>query len=314
MQRPTLQDEATMKPAVNNAVWFFSGMLLLAALVFVVLRNQESASQQVVDKTKRIEVVTRMRAGLAAASEAEKSAVLATTDQDSQTYADQARERATAVERDRVELERLLQKSGSNEEKVSLAEFSKSFIALQEVDAQVLELAVKNTNLKAWAMAFGPAAETMKDFDGALSRLIAQSANSSAPNAKKVMLLASGAQAAAFRINVLVPPHIAEETDPKMDQFEAAMSKEDDVVRKDLKDLAALLPSSDEVTKANASYTKFGDLRRQILKLSRENTNVRSLSMSLNQKRKLMLLCESALASLEQMIKAEPIAGVPSPR
>ncbi len=51
---------------------------------------------------------------------------------------------------------------------------------------------------------------------------------------------------------------------------------------------------------------------------SRENTNVRSLALSLNQK-KAMILSQDALNALRQAILEEPIAGVtygrpPSPR
>ena len=45
-------------------------------------------------------------------------------------------------------------------------------------------------------------------------------------------------------------------------------------------------------------------------KLSRENTNVRPLPISLNQKRKLMVMCQDALAALEEAIQQEPVAGV----
>ena len=55
---------------------------------------------------------------------------------------------------------------------------------------------------------------------------------------------------------------------------------------------------------------QFSEIKAQIIKLSRENTNVRSLAISLNQKRKVMLMCQDALAALEQAIQQEPIAGV----
>jgi hypothetical protein len=48
--------------------------------------------------------------------------------------------------------------------------------------------------------------------------------------------------------------------------------------------------------------------RTQILALSRENTNVRSLSISLNEKRKAMLVCQDSLNALRQAILAEPTA------
>jgi hypothetical protein len=62
-------------------------------------------------------------------------------------------------------------------------------------------------------------------------------------------------------------------------------------------------------------YAKFNEIKAQIIKLSRENTNVRSVALSLNQKRKAMLMCQDALAALEQAIQQEPIARAPvSPR
>jgi hypothetical protein len=60
---------------------------------------------------------------------------------------------------------------------------------------------------------------------------------------------------------------------------------------------------------ASASYARFSKVRTQILALSRENTNVRSVAISLGQKRKVMLLCQSALDALHQAILAEPLAG-----
>ena len=65
-----------------------------------------------------------------------------------------------------------------------------------------------------------------------------------------------------------------------------------------------------ELATATARYAEFSKIKTQILALSRENTNVRSLSISLNQKRKVMLACQAALSALQQAILAEPIAGV----
>ena len=62
---------------------------------------------------------------------------------------------------------------------------------------------------------------------------------------------------------------------------------------------------------AIASYARFSETRAQILKLSRENTNVRSLTISLNQKRKTMFLCQDGLAALKNAIEQEPIGHTP---
>ena len=222
-----------------------------------------------------------------------------------------------AVERGRKELEELLQTGGTKTEQDLLAQFSQAFAEFQRIDKDLLDLAVQNTNLKAYSLAFGPAAEALKEMDAALSRIVAQNVNSTSPDARQVMQLADDARIGALRIQTLLPPHIAEETDQKMDELEALMAKEDLEVRKDLEGLAALLKpgGSPDIETATSRYAKFSEIKAQIIKLSRENTNVRSLAISLNQKRKVMLMCQDALAALEQAIQQEPIAKAPvSPR
>jgi hypothetical protein len=102
-----------------------------------------------------------------------------------------------------------------------------------------------------------------------------------------------------------------------MDDLEAQMAKEDLEVRKDLEGLVSLLKpaGNPDIETAASRYAKFNEIKAQIIQLSRENTNVRSLAISLNQKRKVMLMCQDALAALEQAIQQEPIAKAPvSPR
>jgi len=174
----------------------------------------------------------------------------------------------------------------------------------------VLRLAVKNTNIKAYALAFGPAADSVTEMDAALSRVTAKRA--AAADAVQVLRLASDARIGLLRIQILLAPHIAEESDAKMDQMEASMTKESTRVRKDLDGLAALpgLNGDADLATAAAAFVRHGELKAQILALSRENTNVRSLALSLNQKRKAMTVSLDALNALRQAILDEPIAGV----
>jgi hypothetical protein len=60
-----------------------------------------------------------------------------------------------------------------------------------------------------------------------------------------------------------------------MDAFEAAMTKDDEQARRDLEALATLVPSNPDGAAAASSYARFGEFRKQILKLSRDNTNLR---------------------------------------
>jgi|HubBroStandDraft_6_1064221.scaffolds.fasta_scaffold89363_2 hypothetical protein len=291
--------------------WIAAGAVALLTFMLVILhlRKDQDPTAQLAFKAQRVDLVGRMQLDLASASEAEKSAVLAITDQDSQTFADEARAASGKVEQERRELGELLTAGGAQGETELLAQFTSAFAEFQRIDADLLALAVKNTNIKAYGLAFGPAATALGEANAALSRLVATHADS--PQAKTIMGLALGAQISALRIQTLLPPHIAEESDPKMDELEASMAVEDTLVRKNLEGLAALRESGKdpELATATARYAEFSAFKTQILALSRENTNVRSLSISLNQKRKVMLACQAALADLQQAILAEPIAG-----
>ncbi len=302
----------TIKSGVKAVLWMVPGAALMLVFVLVAAHfyKEQNPAEQLAFKARRVDLVGRMQLALASASEAEKSAVLAITDQESQRFADQARAATAQLEQERRELEELLKAGGTQSEKDLLARFSQVFTEFQRIDNEVLSLAVKNTNLKAYSLAFGPAADALKEMNAALSRLVAAHADS--PEAKKVMLLAFGAEISALRIQTLLPPHIAEESDQKMDVLEAQMAKEDKQVRKDLDGLAALpeLSGNTDLATAASRYARFTKIKTQILALSRENTNVRSLAISLNQKRKVMLLCQEALNALKQAILEEPVRGV----
>jgi hypothetical protein len=287
-----------------------AGILFVAILILLRFQTGQSPVDKLVFKARRVDIVARMRLALASASEAEKSAVLAVTDQDSQGFADQARAATAEVERKRKELEELLAKGGTQSERNLLVQFSKVFVDFQRIDSELLNLAVKNTNVKAYSLAFGPAAGALKEMDNALSRLVAKSAGSS--EARDVAILAFGAQAAALRIQTLLAPHIAEENDKRMDELEAQMADEDQLIHKNMDGLAVSqkLRGDPDFETAAAGYTRFSEIRGRILALSRENTNVQSLAISLGQKRKVLFLCQDLLSALQQAILEEPIAGV----
>ena len=317
LSKPALnfpEDRMTMKPGLRDILWMAVGAAVLLAFVLLVLhfRTLQTPAAQQAFKAKRVELVERMRLSIALASEAEKSAVMAITDEDSQIYAGQARTATGTVEQGRGELGQLLQSGGPKNENAFLAQFSDAFAEFQRIDKDLLDLAVKNTNLKAYSLAFGPAAGAIKEMDTALARVVTTAGNSPSANDLKVMQLADGARIAALRLLTLVPPHIAEESDQKMDEMEAVMAKEDQAVRQNLAGLAVLpsLSGDSDLTAATVRYGRFTELKTQILRLSRENTNVRSLTISLTQKRKVMLVCQDALAALEKAIQEEPITGL----
>lgn len=308
-----------VKPGLKDLLWLAAGAVFMFAIMLGVLylHEQQSPAAQLAFKARKAELVERIRLALASASEAADNAVIAMTDQDSSHFADQSRAQVAVVERERQELEGLLQTGGTKTEQDLLGRFSRAFAEFQHIDKELLDLAVRNTNLKAYRLTFGPAAEVLKEMDAALSRLVVQSVNSSSPDAKQVMRCADDARIRALWILTLLPPHIAEESDRKMDELESQMAQEDQGVRQDFQSLAALLKpaGSPDLETAVSCYDRFDTIRAQIIRLSRENTNIRSVSISLNEKRRVMLVCQNALVALEDAIQREPIAKAPpSPR
>ena len=301
-----------VKPGVRDFLWMGAGaaVLLVVLLVMQSYQGGRSPAQRLELKARRVDLVERMRYSLAAASEAEKSAVLAVTDHESQAFADQASAATAEVERLRKTLGELLAAGASQKEKELLARFSEVFTDFQRVDRDLLALAVKNTNLKAFALAFGPAAQASQEMDSALSRFLPRHAKSP----QKMLLLAARAQAAALRLETRLAPHIAEESDQKMDAMEALMESDDREVRASLDGLDAQpeLRGDPDLATVRSSYARFSELRVQILALSRENTNVRSLAISLNQKRKVMSVCQDALYALQHEIAEELTPVAPS--
>ena len=294
-----------LKPGFNDLLWMAAGAAALAVCILVVFhfRNAATPAAQLAFKARRTDLVGRMQVDLASASEAEKSAVLAITDQDSQTFADQARAAAAKVVLAQQKMGELFAIGGTQNEQELLTQFATAFTEFQRIDKELLALAVKNTNLKASSLTFGPATTALQEMDAGLAQL----ATDDAP----ARHLADSARIAAWRLLTRLPPHIAEEDEQKEDAMEVLMAADDAQVRKSLAALAALPKFTNDpaLATATARYAEFSQLRTQILALSRENTNVRSLSLSLNQKRKIMLVCQDTLDALQRAIAAEPITG-----
>ena len=281
-----------------------AGAALLLALVGLALYSgaARSPAQQLAARAEKVELVDAMSVALESAAEAEKSAVLAITDQDSQAFADQARAASSTVQQRQRDLETVLQRRGTDDEKRLLEKFGQVFADFQRVDDQILALAVKNTNLKAYALAYGPAADTLQDMEAALAPLTTEPATAK---------LALRAEVAALHVQSLLPPHIAEETDEKMASLEADMARAEHEVRQDLDAIAALgnLRQSPDLEAVASAWSRYLELKARILVLSHENTNVVSLTLSLNRKRQVTAACQSALTELRDAIKVEPIAG-----
>ena len=307
------------KRGSRDLIWIAIGGLGLLIVFFTMLylQGDRDPATQIAFKAKRLELVSSMRLSLAAASEAQNTLVMSAGEMGEKSFADEARSATAALKRGQIELETLLKEHGNSREAELMIRFAQTLAEFQQVDKKLLELAVQNSNRKAYGLAYGPAMKLLKDMDEALSSIGVGDVESPSKTTIRQVQLTDEVRIGILRIQVMLFPHIAEPSDEKMDQFELQLSAEDRRVHENLAALSALLAGSDmsNLDKAKSLYAEFEKLRSQIIKLSRQNTDVRAVEIVLREKRKAMLACQDALVSLEQAIQAEPITTtIPSGR
>ena len=277
--------------------------LLLFFIVAFVYTHQDSnwlktAFEESVRKTR---LVQTMKSELLASAEAEKSSVMADTDEASKAFAEQSIQASQNVESARIEL-KALAKENSRETKL-LDDFSSCWGKLREIDKEVLSLAVQNTNLKALRLSFVPAATAIRHMEKELNQLM-DSVDSSS-DAAGIIRLASKAVTGALNIYALEAPHIAETTEAEMDGTEANMKQFDEQVRDALNSLDKQVGGSGKsfIGEAWKSYQDFWTINSEIVALSRRNSNIRSFAVSLGQKRNTMAQCLDLLNALQDAVQ-----------
>jgi hypothetical protein len=278
-------------------------VLLLSFLVAFLLRHEDAYwLQSAFERSmKKLHLLQTMSHDLLASAEAEKSAVMAETDEASQAFAEQSVQASQHLEQARRALEPLLEEN--RQETQLFQEFSRCWEQLQAIDHEVLSLAVQNTNLKALRLSFGPAADALRRMETDLNHLM--DAVSASPNAVGIIRHASQALIGALHLHALQAPHIAEGTVARMDEMEATMKSLDAPVTAALQSLQALVDESGKpsLDTAWASYRDFQNIHAEIVALSRQNSNIRSSALSLGQKRKTTARCQDLLEALQEAVQ-----------
>lgn len=280
--------KSRFSPGLTLALAAF--MIVLSGLSIWYLGRGMHLESAFVRGSQKVQLVERMRSDLYAAAEAEKSAVMADTDAASQDNAKRAQAAAERIAAALKEFKAL--PAGNPEETALLRRFEDAFVEYRKADDEVLALAVQNSNLKAFALSFGPAMKALAKMELALNPLL--DAGGTGGKAAAEALLASKALTGAWRIQALHAPHITEKTDARMDELEARMAAAEKEVRADLDGLGAA------GGQALAAYEAFQKETAEVVRLSRLNTNVRSLGLSLDRKVKVLAVCIEALDALKE--------------
>jgi hypothetical protein len=256
---------------------------------------------------RALEEISRAR-GLAAdllvqftkASDAANRAVMADTDSLSVDFAREAQTAKAAVQRDVDALQPRLRDLKFSNETGLLQQFVDRFAQYKTLDQTILDLAIENTNLKAQRLSFGPAQAAVDALREALDGL----RPASAKDEWRVRALASSALGSVRDIQVFEAPHIADPDDRAMTRIEQRMKAAEADARKALKTLESLVDTAShaELAEAVADLARFVSVNAEILSLSHRNTNVRSLALSLKEKRDLTSACEQSLRALNEAL------------
>jgi len=234
-------------------------------------------------------------------ADAANRAVMSDTDDAATSAAREAEQATQAVLRDVGQLESILKSMGYSEELRFLDAFKGRFAEYQKLDAEILPLAIENTNVKAQRLSFGPAREAANAFRASLE---ATAKMARPADASRVDALAARAITSVLEIQVLQAPHIAESEDAAMTRMEQQMAVSEAAARQSLQQMKSLLPSdaAPQLTAATAALDRFKTINDDIIKLSRRNSNVWSLALTLGRKRVLTAQCDDQLRGLQEAL------------
>lgn len=282
--------------------WILTFTLFGALAVFSYYRG--SHNPFVIEFIKD-DLLSTMRIHLLEATEAEKNAVMAITDEESKNFAVRARQAADEVESSRKKMETIILQENHPQETALFNKFNICWSQFRKLDETILALATQNTNLKAQKISSTQGAQEMERFEQSLNRLIYRNTGNNRCN--KTVMLSYEALTEGLKIFTLHKPHIEATDDQEMDEIEQSIKSYDLSARKALSSLHGIANSNDSEDTKNAevAYEQFMTLTAEVLKLSRMNTNIKSAELSFGEKRLISSQCQDILATLKETVQAQ---------
>jgi hypothetical protein len=235
------------------------------------------------------------------AADASNRSVMSDTDETAASAAREAELAARETLHSAEQLRAALGSMGYSEELAFLDGFEARFAEYRKLDAEILSLAVENTNVKAQRLSFGPASEAALAFR---TRIEAAVETARPADASRADALVARAIAAVLQVQVLQAPHIAEPDDAAMTRLEERMAASERSARQALDQLKTLLPpaSVPQLDASLAALDQFTMVNDEIVKLSRRNSDVRSLTLTLGRKRAVIAQCDDQIEGLRETL------------
>jgi hypothetical protein len=252
-----------------------------------------------VRQMRKERLISAIQQKLLESVEAEKSAVLATTDEESQALALEAQHSAADINQLRREVRPLIVADGRHLEIEKLNAFDVAWAELERVDERLLALAIANTNLKATRLLSREGAAALDRFVDGLTQM-----QRTITDAEMIRTLSRTA-IAALRSESLLFAHIPSADDAEMTRLERQINDLNAEVERSLNSArGSAQVGSEGLAAASAAWNDYQRLAVEVIRLSRQNSNVISFDVSVHEKRKATRECLAALSALSAAVDA----------
>jgi hypothetical protein len=291
---PTLEGRTTEMRTMKS--------ILAVMMVLAIAVSACGKEPAIVRAAPEAKLIRAIEDALLKSVEAEKSAVLATSDDESRSLAMEARRFATEINRLRGKLRPLVVADGWPQETARLDAFDTAWGELENVDKRLLALAVANTNLKAARLSVSDGAKVL---DRLVDALIGMQRASADPGLIRAALAAS---VSALRVQSLLMAHIPSPDDAEMTSLEKRIGESSGETDRQLAALGRVADPKlhEKLAEVARSWSEYRRIVGEVLRLSRLNTNVLSFDVSVHEKRRVTKDCLSALAALLETIETVP--------
>lgn len=278
--------------------------LIFFAVISNYYGNSSSLDTGYANVVEKKRILAQMRIHLLKSVEMEKNAVMALTNDQSLDFADQSRTASAAVEQSLTTLRALIDAVPLQDEKKLVEEFTNCWTELGKLDQVILDIAVQNTNLRAAHLSKEKGSASLQHFEQALE-MIAPSLAGTANDSRGIRLVCQ-ALTAALKMYALHSPHIAEANDAVMSQIELQMKTEENKTSQSLDELAGMMNQEhrEPVVQAKIAFADFLAVTAKVIELSRQNSNIKSLELSLGKKRTISAQCDEILGSFQEVVQS----------
>ncbi len=305
----------SLKGKIGILVAILAATILAVAMVGArELANTNAQMLNLVNVTNRaVDLASSVRVKLLAAARAEKNAVISPDSQRTGAFARDADKNRREVDALLPELQSVLGDSAA-EDRQQLDEFKRAWEAFHEHQAQVLRLAVLNTNVLATQLVQGEIADRVDAVQRLLgavqTRLRRQdAANHNAADlaalrrAWNIDSLVDRALLSATQAVCLLHTHLDAEKDAEMNQLDSAIAEQLSGLSAALEEVKPLVDEIDRLEIGQA-VMQIPSLRKRIAEaqdLSRTNSNAKSAELTLTKTVELVDRCDGAL---DRLLKA----------